>query len=47
LGFIFSHNAPSLRLFQKAGFEQWGFLNEVAILDGIPRSVVIMGKKLG
>jgi phosphinothricin acetyltransferase len=46
LGFIFAHNEPSLRLFSKAGFEQWGYLKEVAILDDIPRSVVIMGRKL-
>jgi phosphinothricin acetyltransferase len=46
IGFIFAHNEPSLRLFRKGGFEQWGYLKEVAILDDIPRSVVIMGKKL-
>jgi phosphinothricin acetyltransferase len=46
IGYIFAHNEPSLRLFRKAGFEQWGYLKEIAILDDIPRSVVIMGIKL-
>lgn len=46
LGFIFAHNEPSLLLFRKAGFEEWGNLKEVAILDDIPRSLIIMGKKL-
>jgi L-amino acid N-acyltransferase YncA len=47
LGFIFAHNEPSLRLFRKAGFEEWGNLKEVAILDGVHRSLIIMGKKIG
>jgi phosphinothricin acetyltransferase len=46
LGFIFAHNEPSLLLFRKAGFEEWGNLKEVAILDEIPRSLIIMGKKI-
>jgi L-amino acid N-acyltransferase YncA len=46
VGLIFGHNEPSLRLFRWAAFEQWGYLPDVTILDGIRRSVVIMGKKL-
>lgn len=46
LGFIFGHNEPSLRLFAHMGFEQWGFLPEVAELDGVKRDLVIMGKKV-
>ncbi len=46
VGLIFAHNEPSLRLFRKAGFEQWGYLPEVALLDGTKRSVVILGKKV-
>ncbi|MDO1446608.1 GNAT family N-acetyltransferase [Rhodocytophaga aerolata] len=46
LGFIFAHNESSLQLFRKAGFEEWGNLKEVAILDDIPRSLIIMGKKI-
>jgi L-amino acid N-acyltransferase YncA len=46
LGYIFAHNEPSVKLFQKAGFEQWAFLPDIAELDGIKRSVVILGKKV-
>jgi L-amino acid N-acyltransferase YncA len=46
LGYIFAHNEPSIKLFQKAGFEQWAFLPDIAELDGIKRSVVILGKKV-
>ena len=46
LGFIFAHNAPSLGLFKKYGFEQWAYLPDVAELDGVPRSLVIVGKKV-
>jgi L-amino acid N-acyltransferase YncA len=46
LGFIFSHNVPSLRLFQKHGFERWGELPRVAVLDGIERSLSILGRRV-
>lgn len=46
LGFIFAHNEPSLRLFQKYGFEKWGYLPEVAQLEGIKRDLVILGRKI-
>lgn len=46
LGFIFAHNDPSLKLFRSHGFEQWGYLPDVAELDGEKRSLVIMGLKL-
>ncbi|MES2733103.1 MAG: N-acetyltransferase family protein [Bacteroidota bacterium] len=46
LGFIFAHNEPSLQLFKKAGFQEWGFLPNIAVLDGIERSVVILGKRI-
>lgn len=44
LGFIFGHNAPSLRLFEKFGFARWGELPRVANLDGIERDLVIVGR---
>jgi phosphinothricin acetyltransferase len=47
LGFIFAHNFPSLKLFYHLGFEDWGMLPEVAILDGVARSLKIVGKKVG
>jgi len=46
LGKIFQHNEPSIRLFKSAGFEQWGLLPNVTVLDGIERSVVILGKRI-
>lgn len=46
LAFIFAHNDSSIRLFSSFGFEKWGFLPEVANLDGIRRDVVILGKKI-
>ena len=46
LGFIFSHNQPSLKLFRKFGFEDWALLPDIAVLDGIERSLSIVGKRL-
>jgi len=46
LGFIFAHNEPSLELFYKLGFEEWGNLKNIADLDGIERSLKILGKRL-
>ncbi|MDJ0553724.1 MAG: GNAT family N-acetyltransferase [Microcoleaceae cyanobacterium MO_207.B10] len=43
LGFIFAHNQPSLRLFDKLGFQRWGYLPQVAELNGIKRDLVIVG----
>jgi phosphinothricin acetyltransferase len=46
LAFIFGHNAPSIRLFQKVGFAQWGKLPQVAVLDDVKRDLVILGLHL-
>jgi L-amino acid N-acyltransferase YncA len=46
LGFIFGHNDPSLRLFEKLGFSQWGHLPRVAVLDGVERDIVIVGRRV-
>lgn len=46
LGFIFGHNAPSLRLFEKFGFARWGELPKVAALDGVERDLVIVGRRV-
>ena len=46
LGFIFGHNAPSLALFRRCGFEQWGNLPRVAVLDGVERDLVILGRRV-
>ena len=47
LGFIWAHNEPSLRLFEAQGFERWGLLPRVAVLDGIERDVLILGRRVG
>jgi L-amino acid N-acyltransferase YncA len=46
LGFIFGHNEPSLRLFRKHDFREWGRLPKVARLDGFERDLCIMGRKV-
>jgi L-amino acid N-acyltransferase YncA/cephalosporin hydroxylase len=44
VGLIFGHNEPSLKLFQRLGFERWAFLPGVAQLDGVERDLVVMGQ---
>ena len=46
LGFVFGHNEPSMRLFRSFGFDAWGTLPRVAVLDGVERDLVILGKRL-
>ena len=43
---IFAHNTPSLRLFTKFGFEEWGVLKQVCDMEGFIADVVILGKSL-
>ena len=47
LGFIFSHNEPSIRLFKHFGFEEWANFPNIATLDNIERSLTILGKRVG
>lgn len=46
LGFIFSHNEPSLKLFRHFGFEDWGTLPGIALLFGEERGLKIVGKRI-
>lgn len=46
LGFVFGHNAASLELFRQAGFERWGLLPGIALLDGVERDLVILGRRI-
>ena len=46
LGFIFGHNELSLRLFEKMGFQRWGHLPRVAVLDGVERDLIIVGRRV-
>ena len=47
LGFVFAHNEPSLSLCRRFGFEPWGHLPRVAVLDGVERDLLILGRRLG
>ena len=47
LGFIFAHNEPSLALFRGLGFEPWGHYPDVAELDGVERSLTVLGRRIG
>ena len=47
LGFIFAHNEPSLKLFMNAGFTVWAHLPDIAVLDGMERSLKILGRRIG
>ena len=46
IGFVFAHNQPSLELFGKFGFEHWGELPGVTLLDGVERDVIILGRRV-
>jgi L-amino acid N-acyltransferase YncA len=46
VAFIFAHNQPSLNLFKKHEFQQWGYLPQIAELNGIDRDLVILGKQV-
>lgn len=46
LGYIFGHNEPSLHLFETHGFARWAHLPRVAVLDGVERDLVIVGRRV-
>lgn len=46
LGYIFAHNEPSLKLFRTFGFQEWGVLPNIAVLDGAERTLLILGKRI-
>lgn len=41
---VFAHNQPSLGLFRKFGFEQWGYMPKVCDMEGFIADVVMLGK---
>lgn len=45
LAICFAHNEASLRLFRSRGFEEWGAFPEACMMDGVRRSVVILGRR--
>ena len=46
VGIIFGHNGPSLALFRRFGFEEWGFMPRATELDEMERDVVFMGRRV-
>ena len=46
VGLVWAHNDASLRLCAKHGFERWGHLPRVALLYGIERDLVIVGRRV-
>jgi len=44
VGLIFAHNEASLKLFEQVGFQRWGLLPRVAVLDGVERDLAILGR---
>lgn len=43
---IFGHNAASLALFRRFGFQDWGRLPQVCDLDGQTADIVLLGKPI-
>ena len=46
VAFIFAHNQPSINLFKKYDFQQWGYLPQIAELNGIERDLIILGRQV-
>ena len=46
IGLIFAHNEPSLRLFAQLGFEKWGLLPRIALVDDRHRDLTIVGRQV-
>jgi phosphinothricin acetyltransferase len=47
LGFVFAHNTASVALCESFGFQRWGMLPSVAVLDGVDHDLLILGLRLG
>ncbi len=45
VGLVFGHNTPSLALFEAHGFARWGHLPRIAVLDGIERDLIYVGRR--
>jgi L-amino acid N-acyltransferase YncA len=43
---IFASNDASIRLFEKFGFEHWGFMPRVARLEGVEKDLVLVGRRV-
>jgi len=47
LAVVFAHNAASVALFSREGFDRWGLLPAVARLDDRAADVCVLGRHLG
>lgn len=43
---IFASNETSIALFEKFGFDRWGFMPRVARLEGVEKDLVLVGRRL-
>ena len=46
LGFVFEHNTNSIKMCESLGFETWGNLKDIAIMDNNHYSLKILGLKI-
>jgi phosphinothricin acetyltransferase len=46
VGYVFAHNDRSVALCRKLGFERWGHLPRVAVLDDVERDLLILGRRI-
>ncbi len=46
LALIFADNPPSLKLFKKLGFKEWGCLSRVATIQGCDKDLLILGQRI-
>jgi L-amino acid N-acyltransferase YncA len=46
VGLIFAHNEPSVKLFERLGFQRWGLLPRIARLDDVQRDLIIVGRHI-
>lgn len=45
-GSLFAHNNASITLFNRLAFGKWGCLHQVAELDGVNRTLLVLGRPL-
>ena len=46
LALNFADNLPSLKLFKKLGFKEWGCLGAVANIEGVDKDLLILGLRI-
>jgi phosphinothricin acetyltransferase len=42
----FGHNTASLKLFDRFDFQRWGVMRGIAVVDGVRRDVVCLGRRV-